>query len=73
MDKMVLDSYTFPENPQEMDLIEAKKVLVTVMTYSGQGVFQWAADIQDLSVCSASNQRPRLANLRDRVAAAENR
>lgn len=50
MDKMILDSYTFPENPQEMDLIEAKKVVATIMTYTGQGIFQWDADIQDLSV-----------------------
>jgi hypothetical protein len=50
MDKMILDSYTFPENPQEMDLVEAKKVVAKVMTYGGEAIFQWAANIQDLSV-----------------------
>lgn len=50
MDKMILDGYTFPENPQEIDLVEAKKVVATVQTYSGQAIFQWASNIQDLSV-----------------------
>lgn len=50
MDKMVLDSYTFPENPQEIDLVEAKKTVATVQTYGGQAVFQWSSNIQDLSV-----------------------
>ena len=50
MNKMILDSYTFPENPQEMDLVEAKKVLATVKTYEGEAIFQWDANIQDLSV-----------------------
>jgi hypothetical protein len=50
MDKMILDSYTFPENPQEVDLVEAKKVIATVQTYGGQAIFQWSANIQDLSV-----------------------
>jgi hypothetical protein len=50
MDKMILDSYTFPENPQEMDLVEAKKVVAKVTTYGGQAIFQYAANIQDLSI-----------------------
>lgn len=50
MDKMILDSYTFPENPQEMDLVEAKKVVAKITTYSGQALFQYDENIQDLSV-----------------------
>jgi hypothetical protein len=50
MDKMILDSYTFPENPQEIDLVEAKKVVATVTTYEGQAIFQWDETVQDLSV-----------------------
>lgn len=46
MDKMVLDSYTFPENPQEMSLIESKKTIATVETYVGSAIFQWPAEIQ---------------------------
>ena len=47
---MILDSYTFPENPQEMDLVEERKVVATVITYGGQAIFQWDPNIQDLSV-----------------------
>lgn len=50
MDKMILDSYTFPENPQEADLVEAKKTVATIKTYGGEAIFQWAANIQDLSI-----------------------
>ena len=50
MDRMVLDSYTFVENPQEMDLIEAKKVVATIQTYGGSAIFQWAENVQDLSI-----------------------
>lgn len=50
MDKMILDSYTFPENPQESDLVEAKKVLAKITTYGGQAVFHYDANIQDLSI-----------------------
>lgn len=50
MDLMILDSYTFVENPQEMDLVEAKKTVATVSTYGGSAIFQWTANIQDLSV-----------------------
>lgn len=50
MDKMILDSYTFPENPQEMDLLESKKVVAKVDTYSGGAIFQWDATIQGVSV-----------------------
>ena len=47
---MVLDSYTFVENPQEMDLIEAQKTVAKVTTYGGSALFQWEENIQDLSV-----------------------
>lgn len=50
MNKMILDSYTFPENPQYMELVEAKKIVAPIPTYGGQAIFQWDANIQDLSV-----------------------
>lgn len=46
MNKMILDSYTFAENPQYADLIESKKTVATVETYSGAAIFQWAASIE---------------------------
>lgn len=47
---MVLDSYTFPENPQTIDLIESKKTVAKVETYSGGAIFQWDATIQGTTV-----------------------
>ena len=47
---MVLDSYTFPENPQNMDLIESKKSVASVVTFSGSAVFQWDATLEGVLV-----------------------
>lgn len=45
MNKIVLGSFTFTENPQRMDLFESKKDIATVRTYDSTAVFQWTPTI----------------------------
>ena len=45
-----LGSYTFALNPIEMDILESKKEVAEVKTYTGSSVFQWDALISGESV-----------------------